>query len=314
MKTRNVVFAILAVLAALPACAQDRDALSRWAEESDKELVRFLPNASQWNMTVDPDPLFSGPANETYDYKGVNSIVTKYPSYVVHQDWWYNDPALAQEQSDLQREKSEFKQEEERKLQEFEQMHSAEMKAWDDDQKAKQNALVQQADPLLKQGKYEEAGKILKSFTPQPYAPFKELADSIDKKQKEMDERDRALQIRRRMVTFQIQTNRTPTTTAPAFHPAPLGTLAGHPFFRQVRGTLDMGGRKQTLVDLAVFVGPPGYVNPKVKIGERQLAVKSVVVWAMVQSLPNSIDADEAAARKVLESVDYNGLSALIQP
>ncbi len=75
-----------------------------------------------------------------------------------------------------------------------------------------------------------------------------------------------------------------------------------------------MGGWIESLVDLAVFLGPPGYENPKVKIGHRELAVKSIVVWAWIESRPDMIQADEAAAKRVLESVDYNGLAKLIEP
>jgi hypothetical protein len=38
------------------------------------------------------------------------------------------------------------------------------------------------------------------------------------------------------------------------------------------------------------------------------------VVSAWIESLPDKIQADEATVKKVLESVDYDGLSKLIQP
>jgi hypothetical protein len=75
-----------------------------------------------------------------------------------------------------------------------------------------------------------------------------------------------------------------------------------------------MGGWIDTTVDLAVFVGPAGYQNPKVKIGTRQFAAKSIAVWAWIQSRPDTIQADKAAAKRVLESVDYNGLARLVEP
>lgn len=55
-------------------------------------------------------------------------------------------------------------------------------------------------------------------------------------------------------------------------------------------------------------------MNPKVKIGHRELVVKSIVVWAWIQSHPDTIKADEVAVRKVLESMDYDGLAKLIEP
>ena len=65
---------------------------------------------------------------------------------------------------------------------------------------------------------------------------------------------------------------------------------------------------------LAVFLGPPGYENPKIRIGHREFAVKTIVVWAWIESHPNTVKADEAAVRKVLESMDYDGLAKLIEP
>jgi hypothetical protein len=57
------------------AAAQTPEALDRWLKANDAALMRFLPNASSAGMTVDPAPAFSGPANETYTYKGANSMV-----------------------------------------------------------------------------------------------------------------------------------------------------------------------------------------------------------------------------------------------
>jgi hypothetical protein len=141
------------------------------------------------------------------------------------------------------------------------------------------------------------------------------LTEPYDKHQKDMDARERQLTNRKRQVSFQIHTNRTPTTTAPRFtRIKPAGTLAGHPFYRQDEGNSKAGDWDASFVHLAVFLGPPGYVNPKTKIGHREFVVKSIVVWAWIQSHANTIMADEATARKVLESMDYDGLAKLIQP
>jgi hypothetical protein len=66
--------------------------------------------------------------------------------------------------------------------------------------------------------------------------------------------------------------------------------------------------------NLSVFIGPPGYQNPHVTLAERQSKVKCIVVWAWIESLPDKIQADEATVKKVLESVNYDGLSRLIEP
>lgn len=315
MLRQIAILALVTFLLATSAAGQDEAAWNRWMKATGDALTRFLPNASPFGMTVDPYPPFSGPANETYTYKGPDSMLHQYPSYIVHQTWWYDDAELARQTADWQREQDAFKQEMQKTTTEFYKLHGEEMKAWDKAQREQMDNLQKQAAPLLQQGKYEEYGKMMQKVTISVYPPYKELTDSLDKRQKEMDDRGRKLENRRRQVSFQIHTNRTPSTTAPAFTGMkPAGALAGHPLYRQLRGNWNMGSRIEALVDLAVFVGPPGYENPKVKIGNREFTTKCVVVWAWIESLPDKIQADEATARKVLESVDYNGLAKLIQP
>ena len=315
MRKQITILALGALLLATSAVAQDTATWDRWAKATGDALARFLPNAKPFGMTVDPYPPFSGAANETYTYKGADSMVHRYPSYIVHQTWWYDDAELARQTADFQREQEAFKQGAQKRLEEFNRVHGADMKAWDKSQREQMDNLQKQGAPLLQQGKYEEYGKLMEKYKPSVYPPYKELTDSLNKRQDEMTERGRKLENRRRHVSFQIHTNRTPTTTAPAFMGMkPAGTLAGHLFYRQLRGNWDMGGWTETLVDVAVFVGPPGYENPKVKIGHRELTTKSIVVWAWIESRPDTIQADEAAARKVLESINYDGLAKLIAP
>jgi hypothetical protein len=196
--------------------------------------------------------------------------------------------------------------------------HGAEMKAAETAHMAEMQKLSKEGADLITQGKTQQGQAVLEKLQklgPFVYPPYQALTESLNKRQNELADRERHLQNRRRQISFQIHTNRTPATTAPAFFGIkPAGTLAGHPFYRQVRGNTNMGGWIETMVDLAVLIAPLGYENPKVKIGRRELAVKSIVVWAWIESRPDTIQADEAAARKVLESVDYNGLAKLIQP
>jgi hypothetical protein len=310
-------FAILAfgtLLLANSAAAQDEDALSRWGEKTGDALVRFLPKAARWGLSVDPSPLFSAFANETYDYKGANSLVRKYPSYVVHQTWWFDDGELSRQLADLNKEKEASKQDTEKAMDEFSRLHGAEMKALEKAHLAEMETLAQQGADLAKQGKYDQAQAVMQKITPFQYAPLDSLTKAIDKRQQDIADRERELANRRRQVNFRIYTNRTPTTTAPKFAPKPAGALVGHPFYRQVEGNTNMGSRVESFVDLAVFVGPPGYENPKVKIGHKELAVKCIVVWVWIESRPDTIRADEATVRKVLESMDYDGLAKLIEP
>jgi hypothetical protein len=76
-----------------------------------------------------------------------------------------------------------------------------------------------------------------------------------------------------------------------------------------------MGGdRVESIVNLAVFLGPSGFQNLHANLVDRQLSVKCIVVWAWIESRPDTIQADEATARKVLEKIDYDGLSKMIEP
>jgi len=275
-----------------------------------------MPNASPQDMTVDPYPLASSAADETYVYKGADSLVYEYPSYQVQQDWWYNDPQLDLEMAQLEKDKVSHKQEVETAADEFEKEHGAERKAYEDARRAEADRLSKQVAELANQGKINEVQPLIEKLekaSNNVYPPFQALMDSLNKKGQELDERGRTLESRRRKVTFVIHTNRTPSTTAPALHPLPAGNLAGHPFFRQTPEILN-GAVTHTLVRIAVSLAPPGYVNPKVKIGHRILVTRSIVVWAWIESRPEMIAADEAAARKVLESMDYNGLAKLIEP
>jgi hypothetical protein len=312
------ILALAAFLPASSAAGQDTAAWERWEKATGDALVRFLPNASPWGLTVDPSAPFSGPANETYTYRGADSMLHKYPSYIVHQTWWFNDAELARQMADLQKEQASFKRESETKLDEFMKAHGAEMQAAEKAHLAEMQKLQKEGADLFNQGKSAQGQAVLEKLQklgPFIYPAYQALTESLDKRQNEFADRERALQNRRREVSFQIHTNRTPATTAPAFVAMkPVGTLAGHPFYRQVRGSLNMGSGTTTMVDLAVLLAPPGYENPKVKIGHRELAVKSIVVWAWIESRPDTILSDEAVARKVLVSVDYDGLARLIEP
>jgi hypothetical protein len=312
---RLAILAVTTLLLANPAPAQDEQAMSHWGQTTGGALVHFLPNAAPWGLSPDTSPIFSAFANETYDYKGANSMVRKYPSYVVHQTWWFDDAELSRQTADLQKQEEAFKQEQARLLEEFQRVHGAEMKAVEKAHLTENEALAKNGADLAKQGKYDEAQAVMQKITPFHYAPLDSLTQSLNQRQQAMTDREQALAGRRRQVNFRIYTNRTPSTTAPKYAPKPAGTLVGHPFFRQDEGNMKMGGdRLESLMDLAVFLGPPGYENPRVKIGHKELAIKCIVVWAWIEARPDTVKADEATARKVLEKIDYEGLAKLIEP
>lgn len=316
---RRLTLVALAILTLASATAgQDEDATNRWLAAMDKALVPFMPNASQQGMTVDPYPLASSAANETYVDKGADSLVHEYPSYQVQQDWWYNDPQLDREMAQLDKDMTSYKQQVLTGDDEFEKTHGAEKKTYEDACRAEADRLSKQVADLASHGKMAEAQPLIEKLEKASscvYPPYQALMDSLDKTSKDLDDRRRTLGAQRRKVTFVIFTNRTPNTQASALNPKPAGSLSGHPFFRQAPENIDGGGGiPHTMVRLAVYLGPPGYVNPKIKIGHRVLVTKCIVVWAWIESRPEMISADEAAARKVLESVDYNGLADLIKP
>jgi hypothetical protein len=317
MQRPLAIVAVGALLLGSSATAQDGEALSRWGQKTGDALVHFLPVATKSGMSVDPYPLFSAFANETYDYKGANSLVRRYPSYIVHQTWWFDDAELSRQLADLKNEKDVLKQETDKAIEEFSRVHGAELKVFQTAHLAELDALAKQFADLSRQGKYDEAQAVtkkLETLGSAVYPPYQALTASIDRRQQEIADRERALASRRRSVSFQIHTNRTPTTTAPKFAPKVTGTLAGHPFYRQDDGNRKAADSDASFVYLAVFLGPAGYQNPQVKIGHKDLAVKSIVVWAWIESHPDHVQADEGAARKVLESMDYDGLAKLIEP
>jgi hypothetical protein len=285
-----------------PAAAQDDDALSQWGKVTGDALVHFLPNAAPWGLSPDPSPIFNAFANDSPH---------KYISLVVHQLWWFDDAELSRQMADLQKEKAALNQEEEESLKEFQRVHGAEMAALRKAYQAEIETLSREGADLAKQGKYAEAGAVMQKIKPFHYEPFDSLTASLDKRQQQIAERERQLTSRRRNVSFRIYTNRTPSTTAFAYPAKPIGTLAGRVLYRQ---SYTLGTTDNAYSNLAIFLGPPGYQNPPAKIGQRELAVKCIVVWAWIQSRPDIILADEATARKVLQSMDYDGLSKLIEP
>jgi hypothetical protein len=300
------ILAAAALLLLSPAAAQDDEALSRWGQSTGEALVHFLPNAVPWGFSPDPSAIFNAFAND---------VPHKYITLVVHKLWWFDDAELSRQMTDLQKEKQSLKQEQERASEEFQRDHGAEMQALEKARVAEMQTLSKQAEELFRQGKYDEGRVVMDKIKPFHYPPFFELTlASFDKRQQELTAREQELSRRRRQVSFRIYTNRTPSTTAFAYPAKAIGTLAGRTLYRQSY-TIKMGKNYETAnSNLAVFLGPPGYQNPHVSLAERQPKVKCIVVWAWIESLPDKIQADEATVKKVLEAVDYDGLSTLIQP
>lgn len=309
LRTCYVPIGILTVSTLLllsSAAAQDDQALSRWGQSTGEALVHFLPNATAWGFSPDPSPIFDAFAND---------VPHKYITLVVHKLWWFDDAELSRQMTDLQKEKQSLKQEQEKAASDFQRDHGAEMQALEKARVAETETLSKQAQDLFSQGKYEEGKAVMDKIKPFHYPPsFESALSSFDKRQQELTDREQELSRRRRQVSFRIYTNRTPSTTAFAYPAKAIGTLAGRTLYRQSY-TIKMGKNYEMAnSNLAVFLGPPACQNPHVSLAERQPKVKCIVVWAWIESLPDKIQADEATVKKVLESIDYDGLSTLIQP
>jgi hypothetical protein len=167
----------------------------------------------------------------------------------------------------------------------------------------------------MKAGKYEQGQALMEKIAElRNQNPQAVLTHSFDKRSEEIAEHKRYLSGQWRNVNFRLGTNRTLATAIPSFHLQPSWTLAGRPLYREQKIDRMTTDRELVTVGLAIFLGPPGYQNPRVKFGESELAVKCIFVWAWIQSRPDTVKADEAVVRKILEKLDYDGLSRLIEP
>lgn len=293
--------------------AQQSDPTMRWADATLDKLERFLPDATPLGFTPEfakPAADFKAFANETT----TNGLQRKYHALVAHKNWFFNDAALYRELEDVRREKAAVREQIQAANEDLAKAHGDEMRAQEKAYAAELDAVTRQVQELFRQGKYEEGKALLAKIKPsQPTIPASTIA--LSKKENDLDEREKQLLAKRRSVSFRIYTNRTPSSTAPAFSPKSTGTLAGRALYRQTRGPWEMGeGQTASLVDLAVYVGPANFENPRTKPSESEAKVKCIVVWAWIESHPDTVQADEAAARRVLATIDYDGLARLIEP
>jgi len=352
-KPLMTLVAVSLLLAAF-APAQAPDALTRWREHMDRvmgpwgeatveKLVRFLPDASPWSFSTGrfTDPIYADACKfkKGLDNCGfyiwnvhVKDKEWKYPALDTAQTWWFDDAVLSQQLEDVRKQKETFKQESEALITEFERVHGGDRKAAEKVWEAETEALKKQLAELVRQGKYAEVQAVADKMKPFRYEPQDSLFASLDKKQHDLDKRERDLGNRRRSVQFEIVTNRTPSATVSTIGPfccfahKQIGTIAGHTLYRDDRSTTQAmrgGGRLRCsgpgstspcLLYLAVLVGPPVFQNPLVDDDKTEPTVKCVVVLANIESRPDTLQTDEAAVRKVLEKVDYDGLAKLIEP
>ncbi|HWX53891.1 MAG TPA: hypothetical protein VN176_04790 [Verrucomicrobiae bacterium] len=293
---------------------QSQDSMTRWGEATLDKLEPFLPDAR---------PLGFSPelANPAADFKAfANQAPRKYLELLVHKNWWFNDAELSRKLEEVQKEEETLKQEMEGSFRDFETSHGSEMEALKKSHNVGMEAASKQAQALFQQGKYAEGKAVLDNIKPFHYAPLESMTASFDKRQQDLDGREKGLLARRRSVSFRIYTNRTAMTTAisrksnaPEYQIHPNGTLGGHPLYRQAQITGLDPQLEQPEIKLAVYLGPVNFQNPQLKLGEADLKVKSIVVWAWIESRPDTVQADEAAVKKVLATMDYDGFIKLIE-
>lgn len=296
--------------------AQNQDAMIRWGEATLDKIEPFLPDARPLGFT----PELPNPAA---DFKAfANQASRKYMELLVHKNWWFDDADLSRQLEEVRKEEEALKQEFEASSKDFATTHGAEMEARKRSHEAEMEAASKQAQVLFQQGKYAEGKAVIDKIKPLHYpAALESLIASFDTRQEDLAGRERSLLARRRSVSFRIYTNRTPMTTAisrkssaPEYQLRPNGMLSGHPFYRQAQITGLNPRLDQPAIKLAIYLGPMNFQNPPVKLGEADLKVKSIVVWAWIESRPDTVQADEAAVKKVLATMDYDGLAKLIEP
>jgi len=297
---RVAAWAAIGLLFLSPAGTQDPAAQSQWIDATSEKLARFLPDATAAGLTP-----------EQYIFKGAaNDSPHKYMCVMAHRYWTFDEPELTRQVEELKQQYESLKQELLVSTKQFD----ADRKADIDAAKKQIQVMQDQYEQLMKEGKYKEgvglAEKMGDLRTHEPEAAF---IHSFDKRFEQIEERRRYLAGRWRNVNFRFGTNRTLATAIPSFHLQPSGTLAGHPLFREQKMDQLTPEHVLATVGLAVYLGPAGYQNPHVKLGEADLAVKCIFVWAWIQSRPDTVQADEALVRRILEKVDYDGLSALIE-
>ncbi len=260
----------------------------QWGDETAKKMSHLLPEPgaglvprTPWGRQTDNQVVVRS------GYSG--NFEPQYQPAAAEQLWAFDDPALFQQVAAAQKE-----------LADLDQAHTEDVKS----HRAEKNALQAQVQDLLKKGQMKEFQALMEKMKA-ANAPY-------EAKEKELDERVRKLQRRARSLQFSLLANSTPyDSMAPLAKP--VGSLAGHPLYRA--NARASGSAPPEVISMAVYLGPPGFRMPSARNPE--LKVKCILVRVEVFSStphPETIKADEAVARQMLEKVDYAGLVRLMEP
>ena len=294
----------------------DNSALVSWGDTIGHRLLELLPKPAS-GLTAANETVFSAFSYNFIGYKGPKAIAERYPTYVVHQAWVFDEPELERRLATLRADNKARQDEFPRKLEEFQRTHAADKQAAEQAYQQEHaqavkdmNARMAKMNELIKEGKYAEIGKLgdaPPNMGPFIYKPEQAFVEANEADLRDRDQRLRQLEGTHRRVEFWIYTNRTPLSS-PGRRPKPAGTLAGHPLFREDQGRLT--GSELQYVNLGVLVGPPD-----VEVSQppgTPYAVKAIAVWGMLITRDDVAAGDEERVRRILEAVDYPGLTKLL--
>jgi hypothetical protein len=270
-----------------PGFAQD-DPVNQWGTGTTEKMSHFLPQPAPGLLPHEP---WSSGANNKPGMTFGDAVQNwKYLIPRAEQTWWFEDTLMAQKIAAAEKEKSDLAQSEQQNMQ----SHMAEIQA-----------IQKQYQDLVRQNKITEAQALLPKM--------QQLTESGDAKSKELDERVATLQSHVRNVTIRIHGNQAVAdAVAPAgIHPQQSGAINGHPVFRGISNML--GGPDRPTMYLVIYLGPQGLRNPPVEIPSI-VGLKCFVIVAEIQTSTNKAQSDEAVARQMLSTIDYDGLAKMIEP
>lgn len=283
------------------AYAQPPQSVSAWATTTGDAVARFLPGPAPGlvpRITGDPTNYNEPGVESGYDASATSGPIVGYMPIFIHQNWRYDEPELVQQAAAAQKRGREDAAQQAKNIQEYQKEHAAEIKE-----------LQKQAADLARAGKYQEMQetqeKMMALMMPAGSGQNLDAPDPLK---------------RARSVTVLITVNesRLPSTgfvggNIPGNMMAPSGTAKGHPAYRYAKHDPDYGELSEQRV-LAVFLGPAQFhesypPNSGLIAGK----AKCISVRVNVRSRPDTADADEKIARQLLETLDYDGLSGLVQ-
>jgi hypothetical protein len=263
--------------------------VNQWCETTTRKVAAFLPQPVQG--LISHEAWTSSQENKVEKTCGDAVQNWKYLKARAEQTWWFDDPSLARQITAAKKEQADAQQQGQKDVQ----AHMTEVQA-----------LQKQYVDLVTQHKMAEAQAVADKM--------QKLTAGGDAKGKELDDKIRSLQERSRMLQIMIHGNEAlADALAPeGQRPQPSGTIKGHPVYRVTSKVL--GGPNAPEVFLAIYLGPEGFRNPAVQVPSVTAGPKCFTVLAKVHPRADTLQSDEAAARKMLESIDYDGLAKLIEP